>query len=274
FFDNIDHELMMRAVRKHTQCKWVLLYIERWLRAPAQLEDGTVMERDKGTPQGGVISPLLANLFLHYAFDTWMERQFPGIPFERYADDIICHCRTERQAKFLLASIEKRLAECRLEVNRQKTRIVYCKNENRPGNHPNEKFDFLGFTFRPRASKSGKDILFVGFSPAVSDKAAKAMRQTMRGWRLYMWQQKCLEELAQTINPVIRGWLNYYGSFYKSALFPTFECLEGILSKWAVRKYKRFKGRRKKARLWLRHVSRQQPQLFVHWQLLYSAAGQ
>lgn len=274
FFDNIDHGLLMHAVRKHTDCKWVLLYIERWLKAPAQLEDGMLEERDKGTPQGGVVSPLLANLFLHYALDMWMDRRFPTIPFERYADDVICHCKTERQAKYLLVAIERRLAECNLEVNPQKTKIVYCKDDNRKGGCPNEKFDFLGFTFRPRLAKNRKGNLFVNFTPGVSNKAAKEMRQAMRGWRLHMCSGKSLDDLARMVNPILRGWLNYYGSYCRSALFPTFECLERILSKWAARKYKRFRRRRKPARHWLRRISRRQPGLFVHWQLLYSAAEQ
>jgi group II intron reverse transcriptase/maturase len=274
FFDNIDHERLMRAVGKHTDCKWVLLYIVRWLKAPAQLEDGTLQERDKGTPQGGVVSPLLANLFLHYALDRWMDRQFPTIPFERYADDVICHCRTERQARYLLAAIEHRLAECNLEVNPQKTKIVYCKDDNRKGGYPNEKFDFLGFTFRPRVAKNRKGNLFVNFTPGVSNNAAKQMRQTMRAWRLHMCSGKSLEDLACMVNPILRGWLNYYGSYYRSALFQTFECLERILAKWAARKCKRFRKRRKPARHWLRGISRRQPGLFVHWQLLYGTAGQ
>ena len=160
FFDNIDHDLLMRAVRKHTDCKWVLLYIERWLKAPAQLADGSLINRDKGTPQGGVVSPLLANLFLHYAFDTWMKRQYPQIPFERYADDGICHCRSKAEAERLRVAIEKRFAECGLELNLQKTKIVYCKEDDRRGNYPEQKFDFLGFTFRPRRAKNRKGKLF------------------------------------------------------------------------------------------------------------------
>lgn len=162
---------MMRAVRKHTTCTWALLYIERWLKAPVQMDDGTVIARERGTPQGGVISPLLANLFLHYAFDRWMRREFPGIPFERYADDVICHCGTENQAKHLKDAIERRFAECGLTLHPQKTQIVYCKDARRKGEYPILKFDFLGYSFQPRRVKSGTGKYFIGFCPAISQKA-------------------------------------------------------------------------------------------------------
>ena len=180
FFDNLDHALLMRAVKKHTDCKWVVLYIERWLKAPAQLEDGTLVNRDKGTPQGGVISPLLANLFLHYALDEWMKRKYPEISFERYADDAVFHCVSEKKAKALTTAIGERLAKCRLELHPEKTKIVYCKDDRRRGSYPNEKFDFLGYTFRPRGAVNRSGELFVGFNPAVSNDAVKSMRQTMR----------------------------------------------------------------------------------------------
>ena len=218
FFDNIDHDLLMLAVKRHTDCKWMLLYIQRWLEVSVQLPDGSLVERDKGTPQGGVISPLLANLFLHYVFDKWMERKFPSIPFERYADDIICHCVSEQQAKFVLEAIRKRMAECKLELHPEKTRIVYCKNDWRKGNYAHEKFDFLGFTFRPRPSIDKNGKRFVGFNPAVSNKAQKAMRQTIRSWNLNRRTTETIEDFARMYNPVIRGWINYYGSFCKSAL--------------------------------------------------------
>ena len=185
FFDSIDHELLLRAVRKHTDCKWVILYIERWLKAPVQLEDGSLINRHKGTPQGGVISPLLANLFLHYAFDTWMQRQYPQIPFERYADDGICHCRSKAEAEGLRMSIERRFAECGLELNLQKTKIVYCKDDYRRGDYPEQKFDFLGYTFRPRRAKTRQGRFFVAFTPAISNKATKSICDTMRQWKLH-----------------------------------------------------------------------------------------
>jgi len=274
FFDEIDHELLMRAVRKHTDCKWVLLYIERWLKAPAQLPNGTLLDRGKGTPQGGVVSPLLANLFLHYALDKWMERQFPDLPFERYAEDVICHCVSEKQAKYLLVSIKRRLAECRLELNLQKTKIVYFKDGYRKGHYANESFDFLGFTFRPRLSKSHKGQYFVGFSPAVSNRATKAIRQEIRSWNLHRRTDKSLEDFARMFNPIIRGWINYYGGYYKSALYRTFWHLDRILSRWASRKYKRLRGRQRKSQQWLRRIRKRQPRLFSHWSFAYALAGQ
>jgi len=267
FFDNIDHELLMRAVRKHTDCKWVLIYIERWLKAPAQLADGSLTNRDKGTPQGGVVSPLLANLFLHYAFDLWMKRQYPQIPFERYADDGICHCRSKAEAERLRVAIEKRFAECGLELNLQKTKIVYCKEDGRRGDYPNQKFDFLGFTFQPKRAKNRKGNLFVGFMPAISNKAKKSIGNTMRRWKMHRQTDKSLDELARVANPVLRGWINYYGSFYKSALYRVFQHLNNILVRWASRKYKRLRRNNHRARQWLQGIFHRQSKLFAHWQL-------
>ena len=274
FFDNLDHGLLMRAVRKHTDCKWVLLYTERWLKAPVQLEDGSLIHRDRGTPQGGVISPLLANLFLHYAFDTWMKRKYPWIPFERYADDGICHCRSNAEAERLLVSIERRFAECGLELNTQKTKIIYCKNDNRRGDYPEQRFDFLGYTFQPRRAKSSQGEYFVGFNPAISNKATKSICETIRGWKLHRCSDKSLDELARMINPVLRGWINYYGHFRRSALYRTFQHLNNILVRWASRKYKRLRGRKRRAFTWLLGVNQRQPMLFAHWQLSQSKAGQ
>jgi len=266
FFDNLDHELMMRAVRKHTDCKWLLLYIERWLKAPTQVDDGTLVGRDKGTPQGGVISPLLSNLFLHYTFDEWMRRNYPSIPFERYADDIIVHCRSEKQARWIRSKVEKRLLQCELELHPEKTEIVYCKNENRQGNYPNERFDFLGYTFRPRKAKSREGKYFIGFIPAVSDKAAQRMRQVMRSWRFHLRSDLSIEDLSRFCNPILRGWINYYGQYYKSELYWTFNVLNRILIRWAMRKYRKLKGHRRRAAHWLGRRAGRQPQLFAHWQ--------
>jgi group II intron reverse transcriptase/maturase len=263
----------MRAVRKHTDCKWVLLYVERWLEAPVQMPDGTLEDRRKGIPQGGVISPLLANLFLHYALDKWMERHFPEIPFERYADDVICHCISEKQAKYLLDTIRCRLAECRLELNMQKTKIVFCKDSYRNGSYANESFDFLGFTFRPRLSKSRNGRYFVNFSPAVSNTATKAIRQEIRSWNLHRRTDKSLEDFARMFNPIIRGWINYYGSYYKSAFYRTLWHLDRIISRWAGRKYKRLRGRQRKAQRWLRRIRIRQSWLFAHWRFVYTWAG-
>jgi RNA-directed DNA polymerase len=273
FFDEIDHKLLMRAVRKHTDCRWLLLYTERWLKAPAQLEDGTLVSRDKGSPQGSVISPLLANLFLHYAFDEWLRRNHSSIPFERYADDILIHCKSERQARWVKSAVEKRLQHCRLQLHPQKTKIVYCKDSRRRGNNSNEKFDFLGYTFRPRLSKSRKREFFVGFSPAVGDEAAKSIRREIRGWRIHRMSDKSIEDLSRIFNPVLRGWINYYGRFYKSALYPIFDQLNCVLKRSAMRKYKKLRGRQRRARYWLGRIARREPDLFVHWRYVRPATG-
>jgi len=267
-FDNIDHSMLMKALAKHTDCKWILLYVKRWLEAPAQLEDGTILGRNKGTPQGGVISPLLANLFLHYAFDMWMRRNYPDIPFERYADDAIVHLKSERQARWIKEAISERLAKCRLKLHPEKTKIVYCKDEDRKGSYPYEKFDFLGYTFKARKSKNRWGKYFINFSSAVSDKADKHMRQTIRSWRLHLRSDKEIEDLSRMFNPIIRGWVNYYGGYYKSMLYPTFKMLNLILEKWAMRKYKKLKGHRRRARYWLGRIAYQKPELFAQWQLL------
>jgi RNA-directed DNA polymerase len=268
FFDNLDHDLVLRAVRKYTQCPWILLYLKRWLEAPAQLEDGTLVPRTKGTPQGGVVSPLVANIFLHLGFDDWMRRAHPGVPFERYADDIVAHCGTESQAQQVLESIRRRLAQCRLEVHPAKTRIVYCKDDDRPRGYPQERFDFLGYTFRPRRSKNRWGKFFINFTPAVSADAATKMRQAMRRWRLPLRSDKAIDDLARMWNPVIRGWIQYYGRFYRSALSSVFRHLNGLLVRWAMRKYKRFRRHRRRAEHWLGQVARREPRLFAHWHLL------
>jgi RNA-directed DNA polymerase len=268
FFDSIDTELLMRAVRRHTACPWVLLYIERWLKAPVQLADGSLIVRERGTPQGGVISPCLANLFLHYAFDMWMRRNYPGVPFERYADDVICHCRSEAQAKDLRATIEKRFVECGLTLHPEKTRIVYCKDDDRDGDYPDLKFDFLGYTFRPRLSLRRGGSVGVSFSPAAGDQALKAIRQTVRSWALHERSDKSLDDLARMFNCYIRGWINYYGRYYKSALYPTLRHIDRILARWAHRKFKSLRRHRRRARHWLDRIARRQPRLFAHWGLL------
>jgi RNA-directed DNA polymerase len=203
FFERIDWKLLMRAVRHHTDCKWVLLYIERWLKAPVSMPDGTLVSRERGTPQGSVISPVLANLFLHYAFDCWMQREHPDIPFERYADDAICHCRSEAQAQKLRQALEQRLAECGLQLHPQKTKVIYCQDANRPGAYPQRSFDFLGYTFRPRSSRNRDGQHFVNFLPAVSKQAAKRMRQRVRRWRLHLRSDLKLEEIATWVRPVL-----------------------------------------------------------------------
>jgi len=265
FFDNLDHRLVMRAVRKHTDCKWILLYIERWLKAPAKMADGTLVKRDRGTPQGGVVSPLLANLFLHYAFDEWMKCNYPYNPFERYADDIIVHCFSEAQAKRIKMLIEERLSQCKLELHPEKTKIVYCKDDTRRGSYPNKSFVFLGYSFCPRKAQSRSGNRFVSFSPAVSSQAAKKMHREMRSWRFHRRSDKSLEDLAHISNAILRGWINYYGQYYKSALYRVFGVFNRILIRWVRRKYKRFKFHQLRASHWLRDIACKQPWLFVHW---------
>jgi group II intron reverse transcriptase/maturase len=268
FYDNIDHQLLLKAVRHHTDCRWVLLYIERWLKAPVMLESGELVARDKGTPQGSGLSPLLANLFLHYAFDVWMGREMPGIPFERYADDIICHCRTEGEGRALWQRLHSRFAECGLALHPQKTKLVYCKDTNRKGDYPDVTFDFLGYRFQPRLAKWRGGLFGVSFLPAARPKALQAMRREIRGWGLQRRSDQSLEQLAQRYNPVLRGWINYFSHFYKSALVPTLRRLDADLVRWARRKYKRFRQRPRQARIWLARLARTQPNLFAHWQLL------
>jgi RNA-directed DNA polymerase len=273
FFDNLSHELLLRALRRHTDCKWALLYVERWLKAPVQLADGSLEPRDKGTPQGGVVSPLLSNLFLHYVFDQWMQKHYPDIPFERYADDGICHCKTLAQAQELRAALERRFAECHLELHPQKTRVVYCKDDDRRGTYPDHSFDFLGYTFRPRRSKNRWGKFFISFTPAVSNKAAKAMRTQLRSWALHNRSDKSLEDLARMFNPVVQGWINYYARFYKSALYPTLRHVDQVLARWAERKYKKLHGHLRRARHWLARVARTRPRLFAHWKLVQPTVG-
>jgi RNA-directed DNA polymerase len=273
-FDNIDHELLLKAVRTHTDCKWLILYIERWLKAPFQREDGQVIERNAGTPQGGVISPLLANLFLHYVFDLWMNRNRPRNPWARYADDGVAHCRTKGEAEELLEQLHRRFRECGLELHQDKTRIVYCKDDDRRGDFPETKFDFLGYTFRPRRSKNRYGKFFVNFTPGVSNKACKAMRQTIRQWRVHLKPDKKLEDISRMFNPVLRGWINYYGHFYKSALYPVLRHMNRALIHWARRKYKRLSRHRRRAEYWLGRIARREPQLFAHWQMgIFPTAG-
>ena len=265
FFDNLDWELLMRAVRRHTDCAWVLLYIERWLTAPVSMPNGELVSREKGTPQGPVISPLLANPFLHYAFDRWMKENHSDIPFERYADDVICHCRSKAQAFSLRQALEARLAACKLELHPQKTKIVYCKDTNRRDGHSEQRFDFLGFTFRPRQSMNRAGRLFVSFSPAVSDKAAKAMRDTVRRWQLHHRGDLALEKIAHWTRPMLLGWIQYYGRFHRSALLSALRTLDSFIVRLAQRKYKRLRGHSKRAWDWLRGVQSRQPRLFAHW---------
>jgi len=273
-FDAIDHDLLLRAVKTHTDSKWVILYLERWLKAPFQMEDGTLEERTAGTPQGGVVSPVLSNLFLHYVFDKWMERNHPGNPWARYADDGIAHCKTEVEAKNLLQQLRRRFSECGLELHPEKTKIVYCKDDDRRGNYPETKFDFLGYTFRSRRSKNRFGKFFINFTPAVSNKAKTAMRRTIRGWHLHLKPDKTLEDLSRMFNPVVQGWINYYGRFYKSELVHVLRHLNRALVHWARRKFKRLHRHQRRAEYWVGRVARRESRLFAHWRMgIFPAAG-
>jgi RNA-directed DNA polymerase len=265
YFDSIDWELLLKAVRRHTACPWVLLYIERWLKVPVQMEDGSVVPRQAGTPQGGVISPLLANLFLHYAFDMWMARNYPHIPFERYADDAICHCKSAEEARALWSALADRFAACKLVLHPEKTKIVYCKDANRRGDFPNQSFDFLGYAFRPRKVIWHGYLCAHSFRPAVSPKALKAISRAIRRWTLHHRSDKSLQELAAMCDPYIRGWINYYGQFHRDQLRSTMQRIDVYLIRWARWKFKRLRGRPKGARDWLARVRRANPTLFPHW---------
>lgn len=268
FFDNIDHTLLMKAVRKHTPCKWVLLYIERWLQAPVQHGNGEVVHPGKGIPQGGVISPLLANLYLHYTFDSWMVRNYQGVPFERYADDIIIHVRSEQEAEELQSNLATRLQQCHLELHPEKTKIVYCKDADRRRDYPTTSFVFLGYEFRPRGARNKWGKLFCNFLPAVSRKALTTMQGTVRAWRLKWCCEKSLEDLSRMFNPIARGWIQYFGKYYKSGLFSLAEHLNQHLRKWVMIKYKRYRRKPRKAMHALGKMARAKPYLFAHWQVL------
>jgi len=265
-FDNIDHVLLLKALEKHTTCAWVTLYVKRWLTAPLQREDGTLVERNRGTPQGGVVSPLLANLFLHYVFDVWLSRATPNLPWCRYADDGLVHCRTKEEAIAVKATLQARFAACGLEMHPDKTQIVYCKDAGRRGSYPNTKFDFLGYEFRPRQVKIRNSTeLSVSFTPAVSRRSLKAMRQRTRQLNFRNRSHLELKDIAQLFNPILRGWIGYYGQFCPSAMAPIYQHVNRTLKAWAMAKYKRLHRRKTLASTFLRNVAKQQPHLFVHW---------
>jgi RNA-directed DNA polymerase len=265
-FDNIDHSLLMKAVRFHTDISWVLVYIERWLTAPLQSEN-QIKIREKGTPQGGVISPLLANLFLHYTFDAWMGRIFPGNPWARYADDGLVHCRTKEEAEKILDALRRRMAECKLELHPTKTRIVYCKDDDRKGEFPGTSFDFLGYSFQPRRAKNRWGKFFVSFLPAISNESAKEVRRIIHDWRLHLKPDKSIRDLSNMFNAVIRGWIGYYGRFYQSRMYFPLRHLNHALVYWVRKKYKRLRRGTRRAETWLGNVARREPALFAHWKL-------
>ena len=263
-FDNIRHDYLMEMVKRHTKEEWILLYIQRWLVAPFQMEDGTVVPRTSGTPQGGVISPVLANLFLHYVFDDFMVKEFPSIPWVRYADDGIAHCVSLKQAKYLKRRLQEQFASYGLELNLEKTRIVYCKDDDRKGIHEHTSFDFLGYTFRPRTAKNKYGKYFVSFLPAMGEKAKKAIRKEVRSWKLQFKVDKNLWDIANMFNKQIQGWINYYTHFYKSEIYDVLRYINGRLVYWVRRKYKKRNSRRR-AQHWLGRIAARDRNLFAHW---------
>lgn len=272
-FDNIDHALLMKALKKHTDKAWILLYVKRWLKA-SMIREGNLIDRSQGTPQGGVTQPLLANLFLHYTFDMWMKRTFFYIEFCRYADDGLIHCRTQAQAEYIKEQFVKRFNECHLEINEAKTKIVYCKDKLRTELYPRTSFDFLGYTFRPRLSYSlRKKEFFVNFSPAISRMSIKRINQEIKRWKINLRGSQTLEEFSKMYNSVLRGWFDYYGRYCRSAVGVIFNLFNQKLVKWVMKKYKRLRQSKTQASKWLTKVARQNKTLFVHWQLgIYPAA--
>ena len=271
FFDNIDHELLMHAVSKFTDRKHILLYVKRWLKAPVQLKDGTQLQNlEKGTPQGGVISPLLANIFLHFVFDKWMEEKFSNNPFERYADDIIIHAKNEPEARHLLKSMKARFEQCKLELHPEKTKLVYCNRKGRRKRKEakERQFDFLGYTFRSRSVQTKEGTIIFGFSPSISRKSTKRISEEGRKLGFHRWTHLDIVGMSKALRSKILGWLNYYGKFHKSAMKMAFRHLNSRLVKWAYNKYKRFKRRKalRPARLWLRQISKEYTYLFPMWQ--------
>lgn len=266
-FDNLDHELLMKAVRKHIGNKWVILYIERWLKTPMQLPDGSLQEKTRGVMQGGVLSPVLSNLFLHYVFDTWMVKNHPTIPWCRYADDGLAHCKTERKAQQLLAELKLRFEECRLEFHPMKTKIIYCKDGKRKMKYINIEFDFLGYSFRRRTVKNVKNNkLFLSFTPAVSKISLKSMREKTRSYRFYRRTDLSLNDIADKFNPILRGWIEYYGKYSRSDLYPVLRHFNKTLVAWAKRKYKKIKGKTE-ASILLVNIAKREPKLFAHWKI-------
>jgi group II intron reverse transcriptase/maturase len=270
FFDSVRWDLVIKAVERHVDLPWVILYVRRWLAAAVQMPDGSVAERDRGTPQGSAVSPVLANLFLHYAFDMWMAREFPDCPFERFADDAVVHCSSLGRARQVRAALEQRMEQVGLELHPDKTKIVYCRDGKRRGPYDGPvSFDFLGFTFRAR-SMNGRRGRFTGYGPAVSDAALAKMSQDIRSWRLRRQVTLSWAELVRWLGPVIRGWMNYYGQFCRSQMYPLLARINYHLQKWLRAKHKRFRNHTALRKAWHRAVT-QEPSALPHWKWVTSA---
>jgi RNA-directed DNA polymerase len=264
FFDSVPWDLIVKAVEANTDQKWVLLYVKRWLKAPLRHPDGSLEERSQGTPQGSAVSPVLANLFLHYAFDMWMARTFPSVPFERYVDDAVVHCTSERQALAVRAAIGQRMEEVGLKLHPAKTKIVYCKDANRREGYPHVAFDFLGYTFRPRQAQDKQGRSFTAFLPAMSRDKLTAKGLEIRRWRIHGRVNDTLTDLAKAINPIVRGWMNYWGHFYRSQMYVLLRRINAYLMRWARKKYKRLRSF-KRLQAWWADVALIAPRLFAHW---------
>lgn len=264
-FDNLDHKLLLRAVKRHTKKKWVLIYIERWLKAPVEEQNGRTREENQRNTPRRVISPLLANIFLHHAFDRWVEKEFPAVEFERYADDIIVHCKSLNQAEHVLRKTEERLKKCGLELHSAKTKIVYCKDSNRKADYKHTEFTFLGYAFRARPARSPRGKRFKSFQPEVSKCALKRMVREIRRMRIHRWTGMRIEEIANLLNLKVRGWIWYYGRYRKARFKYFLHSLNVRLLKWIRNKYKRFRYRIKAAKRWLKNVYKSNPRLFAHW---------
>ncbi len=264
FFDSVPWDLIVKAVEHHTDARWAVLYVKRWLAAPLVLPDGTVQQRDRGTPQGSAVSPVLANLFMHYAFDLWLSRNHPEVAFERYADDAVIHCRSLQQAKEVLAALEARMAEVGLQLHPDKTKVVYCKDANRKLAFASTQFTFLGFTFRARTARGRGGGLFASFQPAISKQALKKISGEVRSWRLHRWSHASWKDIARFANPRVAGWMAYYGAFYRSALYPVPQRINSYLVRWMRRKYKRLRSKKKALGTWWRIVT-DYPRCLIHW---------
>jgi RNA-directed DNA polymerase len=269
FFDEVPWDLIVKAVQAVTDCRWVLLYVKRWLAAPLQYPDGILVERDKGTPQGSAVSPILVNLFMHYAFDGWMARNHPDCPFERYADDVVAHCKSRGQAEVVLAGIAARMGEVGLRLHPDKTHVVYCKDSNRRGKHEHTSFTFLGFAFRPREARNKRGVSFTSFLPAISPEALKAKGARLRDLRIHRRTDLTLDDLAEWLNPIVAGWMHYYGRYYRTKMHPILWRVNTYLRRWAGKKYRRLRTYKRFKRWWIGIIERE-PDLFAQWQWVRS----